>query len=92
MEFWANEIENAGRITCRGGKGGSGYFKTIGAATSRSGNGSGGNGGLLRGFYRKASGAGLGVIDSLGGAVGGPDGNGGGPGEDGYAEVIQVGA
>ena len=92
MEFWANEIDNAGRITCRGGKGGNGYFKTIGAATSISGNGSGGNGGLLRGFYRKASGAGLGVIDSLGGAVGGPDGNGGGPGEDGYAEVIQVGA
>jgi len=91
MEFWANEIDNAGRITCRGGKGGAGHHTVVGADESYSGNGNGGNGGILRAFYRKISGAGLGVIDCAGGP-GGVGGWGGGPGPAGYFEAIQVGA
>jgi len=91
MEIWANEIDNAGRITCRGGKGGDGYFKTVGVNSSFSGNGSGGNGGVLQFFYRKASGAGLGAIDCAGGLPG-VHGNGGGAGNSGILQLIQVGA
>jgi hypothetical protein len=91
MEFWANEIDNAGRITCRGGKGGAGNHTVVGADESYSGNGSGGNGGLLKAFYRKISGAGLGVIDCLGG-IAGVGGWAGSPGTNGDFEIIQVGA
>ena len=82
----ARRIDNAGRISARGGNGGN----AIAADGGIAGGGGGGSGGVVAVLYEEEIGDGLGVIDACGGAGGLGAGNGavGGNGADGPVYIL----